>query len=1009
MFQFHHIRTKLLALLSLAAVLTVVLIMGLMIWLQIHLIRGEWQTSLQSQARLIAYNSQAALEFQDVREATRMLKSMQGNPGVMQVHLVADHGQRIFAEYNSPAMSSTWAHDHAYPEGGEGALFEKQRLTVWAPVPGTGGSAAIEVVASLDYLHESIADMVTKTALSLLGMLFVLLFLADRAASRMAAPLIRMSRLTDRVAQDPNLQERVAIHGADELAQLGTSLNQMIDSLQARDRELEQYRLGLEEQVRQRTLELTGAMEAAQAASRAKSDFLARMSHEIRTPMNAIVGLGKLLLKTGLNDNQRNYQEQVLGASDMLLGLINDILDYSRIEAGRLDIEQVDFSLEHVMRDVAGQIALRAQERGLELLFHIDAGVPLHLSGDPLRLRQVLVNLVNNAVKFTEQGEVVLHASVGTGNGGVPELSFAVRDTGMGIAAEKLDELFSPFTQVDGSMTRRFGGSGLGLAICHQLVELMGGRIAVQSTPGVGSTFSFSLPLREASNPVQTSTCQAVSGQVEVLSQLRVLVIDDNASARDILCSMLETFGMRAESAVSGEEGVQRLCQASAAGDPFELVLLDWLMPEMDGIETARTINSTLKDQIPSILMVTAGSFEKLSGLVESVGLRHILTKPVNLSALYDSILEALLARGAIRIEAAPPARAPAAGQPPASYDFSPIAHARILLVDDVALNRTVAAAFLEETGVSIDTAVHGREAVEKVENNDYDLVLMDIQMPEMDGLTATRTLRANPRHASLPILAMTAHAMAGDRENSLAAGMNDHLTKPIDPDALFSALLKWIPHRGVVTDRPVATPAASTGNRDIPELEGVDTAKGLSHCMNRPELYLRLLGNFTGEFGDNAAGIALAQQEGDLERARRLAHSLKSGAATLGAMTLSTQAKAIEYLLADGQQVDDSQLQALDASLQGLCTQLQRLQPVSAAIQNNSAAAASLLGQLKQLLAADDARALGVLEQLEQALAGHAQAGAVLSSVRELIEDVEYEDALAALAPLHSLLESRP
>lgn len=986
--------------LSVGVLVSVGCVLLLMIWLQSNLIQAEWENSLQAQARLIAYNSQAANEFRDKREATELLKAVKDNPVILQVHFLVDSGEHVFASYNNPDLDTSFPHDHSYPEGGDGVLLEDDRLTVWAAIPGSGGTAAIEVVASLEYVRKEVRAMIHKTGLSLTVFVLVLLVVARKTATSIAAPLLRMTMLTDRMSVNPQIKDRLKVRGKDELARLATSINQMIDTLQLREAELEKYREGLEDEVEQRTKELVIAVEEAKAADRAKSDFLARMSHEIRTPMNAIVGLGNLLLKTQLNDSQRDYQEQVIAASDMLLGLINDILDYSKIEAGKLEIEQVDFSLEHVMRDVSAQVALRAQDRGLELLFYIDPQVPHQLNGDPLRLRQVLVNLANNAVKFTEQGEVVVQ--VGLSSDGT-RLCCAVRDTGLGIAQDKLAELFSPFTQVDGSVTRKFGGTGLGLAICHQLVELMGGRIWVESEVGTGSTFSFELPLRVAQNSEQG---RSIVGDVQykILERIRVLVIDDNASAREVLQSMLEAFGMRTQTVASGEEGVQALRQASAAGDPFELVLLDWLMPGMDGIETARSINSSLADEIPAILMVTAGSYERLSGLIDSVGLKHILTKPVSFSALHDSVLEALLARGAISIDSSIQLERPAQ-KTQVEYDFSPISYARVLLVDDVALNRTVARAFLEETGVQVDVAVHGLDAINKIESNHYDLVLMDIQMPEMDGLTATREIRKKPQFADLPILAMTAHAMAGDRENSLAAGMNDHLTKPIDHHALYSAMLKWIKHRGDETADNAAA-IKPKAEPQVPQLEGVDTLKGLAHCMNRPDLYLRLLGNFTEEFGSHDQAIAAALAAADWELARRLAHSLKSGAATLGAMDLSAQAKTLEDCFAAQQQAEPQVLEQLAQLLAQLCEQIAGMDSQQEQAQDTQEVdTAGLLEQLHEYLEKDDARALEVLAQLQQQFKQDATISTHLEQIQDLVEDVENEEALEVLATVRQLI----
>ena len=494
-------------------------------------------------------------------------------------------------------------------------------------------------------------------------------------------------------------------------------------------------------------------------------------------------------------------------------------------------------------------------------------------------------------------------------------------------------------------------------------------------------------------------------------------MVDDNASAREILHATLVQFGIQADVVDSGPACLQRLQQANAAGTPYHLVLLDWLMPGMDGIEVARHIQAAnLSAGLPGILMVTVGSYEKLSPQAAQVGLQHILTKPVSPTALHAAMCQALLSPTA---SATSPASPTPVAAPASRFDFSAIAGARVLLVDDVALNRTVALAFLEETGVQVETAIDGHDAVTKIQTappHHYDLVLMDIQMPEMDGLTATRTIRQEARFNHLPIIAMTAHAMEGDRQRSLDAGMQDHLTKPINPDALYAALLHWIaPRTGASTGTPAhsSDPSAAT---PLPALPGIDTAAGLAHCLGRPDLYLRILDNFVREFADSAPRIQAALASGpphDWPTARRIAHSLKSAAATLGAATLADAARVLENAYAAQQAATPEAWEAMHAELTRVLALLSALRPPSppaSAAQTPEATAAdeliTLLDHLAECLRNDDASALRLVGQLHTQMPHtHHAALEELELIREKIEDVEYEEALNLLLSLRKQL----
>ena len=1024
--QPRSIRGRLVQLITTTLLLAAMLFFALSVFQQQRLIRNEWREALLAQARLVATNSQAALAFEDKAEAVRLLAAVQSNPSILRARLVQPDGQ-VFAQFLSRAPGADQL--PIWPQTALGQVYVADgRMTVWTPVPGTADAVVlVELTASLDVMQAALRRTVFENALILLAALGLGLWLAGRFVKRLSAPVEDLSRLMARVSVDAAMKDRFQSPGVDEVASLGRSFNVMLDALQARDAELAQYRQDLESQVLRRTLQLTRATDEANQANRAKSDFLARMSHEIRTPMNAIIGLGKLLLKTRLDAQQRDYQEKVLLSSAALLGLINDVLDYSRIEAGKLSLESIPFELNQVLHNVANLVALKAQEKGLELLLLVDEDVPRRLHGDPLRLGQVLTNLANNAVKFTEKGEIVLHVGVARPDGyadavaqapmqsatapGAVQLVLSVSDTGMGIPAERLPELFSPFTQVDGSITRRFGGSGLGLAICRQLAELMGGRIEVTSAVGEGSRFQLVVPL------VVDTEMAPVKTHSHHLEGRRVLVIDDNHSARTVFVSMLEHFGMRADTCASGDEGLVQLEQAAAVGDPYQLVLLDWLMPGLDGIQTAQRMNENAAalGGVPAVLMITAGSYEKVMDKLSAAGLQRVLSKPVSESSLHDAMLEALL--GATLAQAHRDNRV---RQQERTHDFSQIRHARILLVDDVELNRVVALAFLRHVGLGADIAVNGQQAIDKIRENAYDLVLMDIQMPVLDGLAATQLIRQDPRFAQLPILAMTAHAMSGDRERSLAAGMNEHLVKPIDPQALYAALLRWIPAcASSATDAastsalPVPSPVGNDPLADAPlaPMDGIDVARGLVNHLNRPALYRQILSGFNDEFGSTADDIQQALSRGDFALARRLAHSMKSAAATIGAMELSGCARHLEDCYAQ-RLADAPDFPAFVSALRRVLASVANAavlwaRPVALAASAPVVSAATQLAtvdRLAALLESDDASVARVLADVS-ALLNDPRLEDDLRLLRDLIDDVEYDEALKVVARLKTTL----
>ncbi len=924
-------------------------------------------------AEVVGDNSTSAVIFGDQSAASDTLAALRAQQHITIGCVYGEEGD-LFAEYVRDVHGGL-ACPKKVLETGERVTFEYVdvvlRLALDNEVAGS-----VHLQSDLRELYSRLATFAGTAALvgSVVSLLAFLV--ASRFHRAITGPISGLTATAKIVSTREAYELRAVKESDDEIGVLTEAFNDMLATIQDRD------------------VQLTAATEKADAANQAKGDFLANMSHEIRTPMNAVIGLSDLCLRTKMTVKQQDYLTKIHGSAVLLLGVINDILDFSKIEAGKLEIEAIEFELDAVLEQLATVVSVKTREKGLELLFNRDPDVPSMLIGDPLRLGQIMINLGNNAAKFTEAGEVVVAVKLLERSDEEVTLQVSVQDTGIGMTPEQQARLFKSFSQADTSTTREHGGTGLGLAISQQLAGLMGGRIWCESESGRGSTFAFTAVLGVGAEQRDRDFRAPTD-----LRGLHTLVVDDNEMSRVILRSYLQSFSFDVVCVDSGEAALSTVIKAE---QPFQLILADWLMPGMSGLELATKIrtDSGLKHQ-PKIVLITGFGQDELLQKPGAEYLDGMLTKPVTPSSLFDTSMAAFGKGTASRAR-----RRVRRGEFDAEA-MRPIQGARILLVEDNEINQQVATELLEQARFFVDVANHGREALEMLEGEErYDCVLMDVQMPIMDGYTATGIIRTDARFGNLPVLAMTANATIEDLRKTSEAGTNDHISNPVDPAQLLNTLLKWIePGDRELPDAPPIAEEELAEAATLANLPGIDVEAGVARVGGNTRSYLKLLAKFRENQGKAIEGIEAALIDGDSGVAIRIAHTLKGVAGTIGATALQMASAKLESALKSGGELDQVLVAAkaeLDRVLESLDS---KNGPAAEAVASGGDGAlpddlGARLDVLNQKLEEYDTEAEALLDDILLSVRG-SEVAVALAGVSKRVGEYDFEGAVTELAEL--------